>query len=86
LVTLDEIRQFRDHTPFEPFEIVLVDGRVFKVPHREFILVPPGRGTWVYVADAKTGEVEHINTVVISSVRRARAGGSGGASRKKKAS
>ncbi|MBX3361638.1 MAG: hypothetical protein KF912_13755 [Phycisphaeraceae bacterium] len=78
-MTLDEIRGFKNHAPFHPFEIVLVDGHVFKVPHPDFIFVPPGRGTWIYVADPK-GHVEHINTVVISSVRLAKP-----SSRRKKA-
>ena len=67
-MTLDEIRNYRDRRPFDPFEIVLVDGRVFRVEHPEFILVPPSKGTWVFVA-ARDGHVEHINTVVISSLR-----------------
>jgi len=64
----EEIRKFQRHEPFQPFEIVLVDGRRFVVPHPEFILVPPGRGTWIYVAD-ESGGTEHINTMIISSVR-----------------
>jgi hypothetical protein len=68
-MTLDAIRRSRDTRPFEPFEIVLVDGRSFTVDHPEFILVPPGRGTWVYVAEP-SGKVEHINTVIISSIRK----------------
>lgn len=71
-MTLDEIRKFREKAPFEPFEILLVDGRAFAVPHPDFIWIPPGRGTWVYVADPKTGSADHINTVVISSIRPAR--------------
>lgn len=84
-MTLDEICQSRDHAPFDPFEIVLVDGRVFQVPHRDCIFVPPGRGTWAYVADPRSSRVEHINTFVISSVRRSGENGAG-RSRKKKAS
>ncbi len=67
----EEIRSFQKQQPFEAFEIVLVDGRVFSVPHPEFILVPPGRGSWVYVSDSE-GHVEHINTLVISTVRRSK--------------
>lgn len=70
-MTLDEIRKFQKQEPFEPFDIVMVDGRIFHVPHPEFIWVPPGRGTWVYVADPESGAADHVNTVVISSIRRA---------------
>lgn len=68
-MNLDELRNFRDANPFQPFEIILVDGRTFKVPHRDFILIPPGRQTWVYVAHPKSGVVDHINTLIISSIR-----------------
>jgi hypothetical protein len=73
-MTSDELRKWQKNEPFEPFEIVLVDGRVFKVPHPEFIWVPPGRGTRVYVADPVEGGADHVNTAVISSVRRTRNG------------
>lgn len=67
-MNLQEIRKECEKRPFEPFEIVLVDGRVFPVRHIEFIWVPPGRTTWVYVANAE-GLQEIINTAVISSIR-----------------
>jgi hypothetical protein len=70
-MTLDELRKWQHQRPFDPFEIVLVDGRTFRVPHPEFIWIPPGRGTWVYVADPKTGSADHVNTVIISSIRKA---------------
>lgn len=68
-MTSDELKKFRDQRPFQPFEIILVDGRRFTVPHPEFVWVPPLRGTWVYVADVESGSADHINTAVISSVR-----------------
>ena len=73
-MTLDELRTWRDAVPFQPFEILLVDGRSFIVPHRDFIWVPPGKGTWVYVSDPKTGSADHVNTLIISSIRVAKNG------------
>jgi hypothetical protein len=73
-MTLDGIREFRDRVPFEPFEIVLVDKRRYYIPHRDFILIPPGRSTWVFVAQ-ETGRVIHINTAVISVVQPAKRNG-----------
>ena len=64
---IEEIRRFQKHQPFRPFEIILIDGRKFRVPHPDFILVPP-KGAWVYLTD-KHGNTEHLNIVVISSVR-----------------
>ena len=72
----DELREFWRRRPFEPFEIVLIDGRTFPVRHPEMILVPQGRVSWIYVDDGH-GRVEHINTLVISSVRNLRKPGTG---------
>ncbi len=66
-MNLEEIRTFKHRAPFEIFEVVLIDGRAFEVRHPDFILIPP-KGTWVYIADP-TGHVEHINTLVIGSIR-----------------
>ncbi len=70
---LDELRKFREATPFQPFEIVLVDGRSFVVPHWDFIWIPPGKGAWAYVSDPKTGSADHVNVLIISSIRLAKA-------------
>lgn len=73
-MNIGELRKWQEKRPFEPFEILLVDGRAFVVPHPEFIWVPPGRGTWVYVADPSTGSADHVNTGIISSIRKAKNG------------
>jgi hypothetical protein len=67
-MNVDEIKKLRAQSPFAPFQIVLVDGRVFNVPHPEFCWVAPGVRSWVWVADPD-GLPEMINTAVISSVR-----------------
>jgi hypothetical protein len=73
-MTNDELRKWQKNQPFAPFEILLVDGRSFEVPHPEFIWIPPGRGTWVYVADS-SGSADHVNTAIISSIRKLKSGG-----------
>ena len=63
----DEIRRYIKAQPFEPFEIELVTGRVLRVNHHDFVLLPPGpRVTHFYWADPETvvGEVNHTNLVV----------------------
>jgi hypothetical protein len=71
---INELRKWQKHQPFEPFDILLVDGRRFHVPHPDFLLIPPGPGTWVYVADG-SGTADHINTAVISSIRKTQVNG-----------
>lgn len=70
-MTLDGIRDYRDRVPFEPFVISMVDGRQFHVPHRDFILVPPARSSWVVVA-LQNGRTVHVNTALISTIQLAK--------------
>jgi hypothetical protein len=43
-MTIDQVRQFYEAQPFQPFVIHLADGRQVPVNHREFIMaVPSGR-------------------------------------------
>lgn len=65
---LNELRKLWKQVPFEPFDIVLFDGRVFSVPHPDFFLVPPGRGVWVVVAHGD-GTTERVNATLIGSLR-----------------
>lgn len=68
-MNIEEIRTLQKAVPFEPFEIRMVDGRVFSVPHPDFILVPAIRHyTWVYVATPDDDAPEHLNTALISSL------------------
>jgi hypothetical protein len=50
-MTIEAVRKYYDAQPFMPFEIHLADGRVFPVPHREFLLLGP-TGRTVVVAQA----------------------------------
>jgi hypothetical protein len=66
-VMIEELRRFKKQEPFHPFEIIMADRRIHRIPHPDFILVPP-RGQWVYCTDA-FGNTAHINILVISEVR-----------------
>lgn len=44
----EQIRQVRNAQPFIPFNIVLVDGRRFRVMHRDYISVAPVGNVVVY--------------------------------------
>lgn len=68
-MNVNDIRKFIISQPFLPFEITLVDGRKFLIHHPDFVFAPPvARANWVIVI-SPDGAAEHINTLVISSVR-----------------
>jgi hypothetical protein len=50
-MTAEQFRQMREANPFRPFTIHLADGRMLKVPHRDFVSQSPaGRTVIVYGA------------------------------------
>ena len=61
-MSIDEIRAFRNATPFEPFDIVMNDGRILHVglPIR-IALSPTGRSVSVYAGPA-------VDTVPVSGI------------------
>ena len=51
-MTKEHLRAVRDAAPFSPFTIYMADGRSVKVPHRDFIFLPPvGRIVIAYDAE-----------------------------------
>ncbi len=63
----EDIRRLLREEPFEPFEIHLVNGRSLRVPHRDFVWIPPKHVRTVYVID-EDGYVELVNTILIVSI------------------
>lgn len=73
----EDIRRIARQQPFKPFDILTVDGRKFHVPHPDFVFAPPHpRANFVIVAHTD-GTVEHVNTLIISSVNCAKIGRNG---------
>ena len=50
-MTIEQLRNVHQATPFRPFTIYLADGREFLVPHREFLSHSPS-GRTVIVFDS----------------------------------
>jgi len=63
---IQTIRELNSHVPFEPYEIQMVSGERFPVPHPDFILVSP-RGSYVNVVDAKDHH-HHLSALLIERV------------------
>ena len=74
---LGQLRKFVAAKPFKPFEIRLVDGRTFEIPHPEFCMIPPNMRHTVFVAQPGDEAVDVIDTMMIASVR-TRENGAGG--------
>lgn len=53
-MTLDEVTKAVHAVPFTPFTLYLADGSSIKVPHPDFISLPPaGRTVAIYQEDAR---------------------------------
>jgi hypothetical protein len=62
-MVISSIREFNRAVPFKPYEIRMVSGERYSVPHPDFILVSP-RGSFVIVTD-KTERPQHLNALLI---------------------
>ena len=51
-MVMGSIREFNRAVPFVPYEIRMVDGERYTVPHPDFISISP-RSTFVVIIDAK---------------------------------
>jgi len=63
---IQTIREKNSTVPFEPYEIQMVSGDHYPVPHPDFILVSP-RGSFVNVVDAKD-RTHHLSALLIERV------------------
>jgi hypothetical protein len=62
MIPFQEIRERLDADPFEPFQIRLVDGRVFKVVRRDMCILTE-RSVYVGVPDPKSpGIVKRVDS------------------------
>jgi hypothetical protein len=66
IMTIDQLRQFRNASPFQPFEINLADGRSLVVDHPECLAVTStGRTIGVAVGDV----IEVVALLLVTSLK-----------------
>ncbi len=53
VMLLDTVRQLLKKTPFEPFRLVLTDGKIYEIPHPDFM--------WTWGSDVWVGTREHTD-------------------------
>ena len=64
---LTDVRSFRDATPFTPFTICLSDGREYRIPHRDFILISEsGRYALLYNPD---DSFTSLHLIMVTQIR-----------------
>ena len=66
-MNVEQLRKVHRATPFQPFVLHMADGRDVRVPHPEFLWIPPNVGRTVWVA---TGEevCEFIDVLLVTSI------------------
>ena len=74
-MTIEQLKNLHQATPFRPFTLHLADGRQVPVPHRDFLShSPSGRTVIVY----GTGEsFDVIDLPLVTSLHKQEANGSG---------
>jgi hypothetical protein len=63
LMVIGSIREFNRAVPFVPYEIRMVSGERYAVPHPDFISISP-RGSFVVVIDSKD-RPHHLSALLI---------------------
>jgi len=66
MMVIQSIREFIQAVPFKPYEIQMVSGQCYEVPHPEFVWISP-RASYVIVSDADE-RPHHLSTLLIESV------------------
>ena len=66
LMVIQSIRDFNRAVPFEPYEIQMVSGECYEVPHPDFIMISQ-RGSFVVVGDADE-RTHHLSALLIERV------------------
>jgi hypothetical protein len=65
-MVLTSIREFNRAVPFKPYEIRMVSGESFEVPHPDFISISP-KGSFVVLID-EDERPHHLSSLLIESV------------------
>jgi len=57
-----------DAIPFQPFSLVLADGRAFRVPHHDFLsIAPKGTALVLWAEDGGIGSI--LDAALIAEIR-----------------
>jgi hypothetical protein len=65
------VREFLAKRPFRPFRIEMVDGHVVRIPHPEFVALPPHNTdprNPVFYYFRKDGTGVHINPMMVARI------------------
>jgi hypothetical protein len=64
-MVIQSIRELNRAVPFKPYEIHMVSGKVYSVPHPDFATVSP-KGSFVIVF-GKNEQPHHLSSILIES-------------------
>jgi hypothetical protein len=62
-MVIESIRELTRAVPFQPYEIQMVSGARYQVPHPDFIFIAP-RGSFVMIVDARD-RPHHLSSLLI---------------------
>ena len=68
-MTIEQLREVQQATPFKPFTLQIADGNEVHVPHPEFLWFHPKGGRTIFVAIAGEEGVKIIDLLLIASIQ-----------------
>ena len=69
----EAIERAQRKQPFEPFDIEMVSGQIYHVPHPEFVYITPGRSIYFVYTDDE-GVPVALNSMLVRAVRPTKSG------------
>ncbi len=66
-MTIEQLREVRQATPFRPFTLQIADGNEVHVPHPEFLWFPPQGSRTIFVATSDE-RVKSIDLLLVASI------------------
>ena len=73
-MTIEQLKNLHQATPFRPFTLHLADGRQIPVPHREFLSHSPSGRTVIVYGEGESFDV--IDLLLVTSLKVQEANGS----------
>lgn len=66
-MTSEQLVATREAIPFQPFFIHMTDGRSFRIPHRDYLMILPN-GRIAFVARAEGNAADILDVMLISGL------------------
>lgn len=66
-MTIAQLRRAKDRLPFSAFDIRIADGQRIRIPHPEFLYIPP-KAERTFIVSYEDGTVQVIDLLLVTTL------------------